>query len=131
MSQEAAEAAVKFLKTQCTAAAKGGAQADAFDLGSSYLRLDLQGEAAKRLLAGRPGVRVVKFPRGVRGTMRLVLALPLSGFDLTDDIKEALVAAVVAACGGGVVVRVEEVANKPREFKGGGDPAPPHLQSNN
>jgi hypothetical protein len=73
-----------------------GAKASAFDLGSTHLRLDLQGEAAKRLLAGKQGVRVVKAPSGGAGTMRLVLALPISEFDLTDDIKAELVAAVVA-----------------------------------
>jgi hypothetical protein len=141
-SPEAAEEAVQHLKEQYTTAsvvpaaapaaavngtpkASGTKQgASAFDVGSTYLQLDLQGEAAKRLLAGKPGVRVVKAPSSGPGGMQLKVALPLSEFDLTDDVKAALVAAVVAACRGGVMVRVEEIANKPREFKGGGDPAP-------
>jgi hypothetical protein len=142
-SPESADAAVRCLKEHCTAAAPAavtdgsskaagteeGAQASAFDLGSTHLRLNLEGEAAKTLLAGRPGVRVVKAPSGGPGAMQLKLALPLSGFDLADGIKEELEAAVVASCGGKVVVKVEEIANKPKEFKGGGDPAPPlHLQ---
>ena len=107
------------------AASKGPLEGSAFDVGSTHLRLDLEGEAAKRLLAGKPGqgVRVVKAPSGA--AMQLKLALPLSEYDLTDEVKEALVQAVIAACGDGVEVKVEEVANKPREFKGGGDPPLP------
>jgi hypothetical protein len=108
-------------------AAAAAAAASAFDLGSTYLKLNLGGDAAKKLLAGNPGVRVVKGPAaaGEGGGARVVVALPLSEFDLTDSLKADLVAAVVAALGGGVLVRVEEVANKPRDFKGGGDVPPP------
>jgi hypothetical protein len=74
-SPEEAETVVQRLKGQCIAPAapafapatanskaagtKECAEVSAFDLGSTHLRLDLQGEAATKLLAGKPGVRVV------------------------------------------------------------------------
>jgi hypothetical protein len=102
------------------------ATATAFDVGSSYLRLNLQGEAAKLAAAGNSGrIRVVKppsTPSDGQGIVRMVLALPLSQSDLTHVMLEALEVAVVAACGGAVSVRVEVHANKPFDFKGGGAP---------
>jgi hypothetical protein len=93
-----------------------------FELGSNFLQLDLKGETAAKLGAGR-GIRVVKPPSTWRqGSVRLVVALPLSQFDLTHSMQEELKAALIAACGGGVAVRVEEIANKPHDFKGGGTP---------
>jgi hypothetical protein len=59
----------------------------------------------------------------------LVVALPLSQFDLTHIMQEELEAALIAACGGGVAVRVEEIANKPHDFKGGGTPMHPFCNS--
>ncbi len=129
-----ATAAAELGDSTAAAAARGD-KASAFDLGIIYLPLVLDpgGEAAERLLAGKPGIRVVKGPcaaGGGSGGLQLVVALPLSELDLTDSLKEELVAAVVVACGGGVLVRVEQVANKPKDFKGGGDPAtPPPLES--
>jgi hypothetical protein len=92
------------------------------ELGGNFLQLDLQGETAAKLGAGR-GIRVVKPPSSWRqGSVRLVVALPLSQFDLTQIMQKELEAALIAACGGGVAVRVEDIANKPHGFKGGGTP---------
>ena len=119
---------IKGRSSACaTAAVAPAAKTPAFELGSSFLQLDLKGEAAAKLGAGR-GVRVVKPPSPWRqGAVRMVVALPISQFDFTQSMQEEFKAALIAACGGGIAVRVEEIANKPYDFRGGGiSPLPPH-----
>jgi hypothetical protein len=112
----------QLLAQLCEAKAK----ATAFGVGIKYL--DLKGKAANLSEVGKTGgIRVVKAPFIAscgQGTVLMVVALPLSQFDLTDSMCAELEAAVIAACGGGVTVGVEQIANKPFDFKGGGTSIP-------
>ena len=55
--------------------------------------------------------------------LRMLVTMPVSKFDLDDDLRAAFKGAISATCGGFDVV-LEDVADKPRDFKGGG---PFHL----
>jgi hypothetical protein len=55
----------------------------------------------------------------VGGRVRMLVAVPMSKFDLDDDRRAALTGAISATCGGFDVV-LEDIADKPRDFKGGG-----------
>jgi hypothetical protein len=65
-------------------------------------------------------VRVVTECRVVGDAVRMTVALPFSKFDFTDEKQSLFREAVSAACGRRVQVVVEEVADKPTDFKGGG-----------
>ena len=53
------------------------------------------------------------------GRVRMLVTIPMSKFDLDDDRRAALKGAISATCGGLDVI-LEDIADKPRDFKGGG-----------
>ncbi len=98
-------------------------------LKTKMLRLEngWSGEKSGVSLGSGPGqtaadglVRVVTEARVAGDAVRMTVALPFSKFDFTDEKQTLFRDAVSAACGGGVQVVVEEVADKPADFKGGG-----------
>jgi hypothetical protein len=116
---------VERLKAAMQAAAAAAAAANRptqtfFDLGGTHLLLSLQGGGSLGAAAGR-GIRVVSPPQPCgAGRVRMAVALPVPKVDLTDAIKAELMSAVQTVCGVGTSVEVEDVIEKPRDFKGGG-----------
>jgi hypothetical protein len=65
-------------------------------------------------------VRVVAENRVVGDSVCMTVALPFSKYDFTDEMQLKFTKAVTAICGERVQVVVKEVADKPKDFKGGG-----------
>ena len=107
-----------------------GSGTDAYEKNIDYLRLglpvekaDVQGVTAPPDLIeiAAKGVRVVKEARQDGEVIRMSVALPISKDDLKWKYKEHFLAAVRALCGGRGEVRIDEVADKPEDFRGGGE----------
>ena len=78
-------------------------------------------------------VRVVAEHRVVGDSVRMTVALPFSKFDFTEQMQLLFREAVLATSGAGGSVEkvvVDEVADKPKDFKGGGATLPPPSQPN-
>lgn len=91
-------------------------------LESRVLRLAWDGAAPSQLSS--MDVVVISGPTVLAGgRVRMLVTMPVSKFDLDDDLRAAFKGAISATCGGFDVV-LEDVADKPRDFKGGG---PFHL----
>jgi hypothetical protein len=125
----ATSAATSTSATTTTATAvESNVKTSAFELGINYLHLiDMKDEAAA-LVTGKQ-IRMVKGPYVAGGgesvnTVRMTVAFPISKFEF-DSMRKEFEAALIAACGGGVALKVEEIANKPCDFKGGGAPPTP------
>ena len=92
-------------------------------LESKVLRLAWDGAEPGPLAA--MDLRVISEPSAAAGGgVRVLVAVPLSKFDFGDDLRAALAAAVSASCGG-LEAAIDDVADKPRDFKGGGRPPAP------
>jgi hypothetical protein len=65
-------------------------------------------------------MRVVAEHRVVGDSVRMTVALPFSKFDFTEQMQSLFKNAVRTACGVDARVLVDEVADKPKDFKGGG-----------
>ena len=87
------------------------------------LRLPPNGRPAGRDPSGADlpaEVRVVSEGRAEGGTVRLAVALLMSTFDFGHGLQARFREAVRLCCGPGALdVSIEEVAHKPRDFKGG------------
>ncbi len=68
-----------------------------------------------------PQIRVVTEALLVGSAVRMAVALPVSKADFTDRMQGPFVEQVAEYCGGGCKVVLEEIADKPADFKGGGD----------
>jgi hypothetical protein len=112
-------AAPSALPADAEAAAPEAAAAKSYDMADSFLLLPWDGPVAA---VAASGLRVVQEPAvsagGGGAEVRLVVAAALAKFDLTEEMRGGIAAAVEAACGHETVV--ESVANKPRDFRGGG-----------
>jgi hypothetical protein len=120
-SAEAAEA----LRTALAARVQAGSAQQKKDL-LSFLLLDeqtllLPGDAAPA------GVRVAREASAEGFGVRMAVALRLAKREFTEEVRGRFCAAVAAVCSvKAEEVAIEDVADKPRDFKGGGL-RPPHT----
>ena len=108
-----------------------GSGTDAYEKNIDYLRLglpvekaDVQEETAQAaglIEIATKGVRVVREARQDGDVMRMSVALPVSKDAFEKWFKGPFEEAVRALCGGRGEVRIEEVADKPEDFRGGGE----------
>ena len=108
-----------------------GRGTDAYEKNIDYLRLglpvekaDVQEETAQAaglIEIATKGVRVVREARQDGEVMRMSVALPVSKDAFEKWFKGPFEEAVRALCGGRGEVRIEEVADKPEDFRGGGE----------
>ena len=75
------------------------------------------------------GMRVVKEPRDEGEAVTVALALAVPKFVFKEELQEDFVETVRKACGGRAV-KIDDVAAKPFDFRGGGPSPPPPLPSN-
>ena len=92
-----------------------------------YLSLQLPEELACEVRQG-VGVRVVKDAQWDGAVVRMSVALPLAKEAFDEQLQRHFQKAVQALCGGGEV-RIEEVTEKPGDFRGGGKRQPPVADS--
>jgi hypothetical protein len=92
--------------------------ANAFDLSTKYLLLELGAEIGE---ARSPvGVRVVKEAKQEGELVRMSVALPISKGYFKENLETYFHETVKKFCGDGHSVQIEEVADKPKDFRGGG-----------
>ena len=124
VSQSAADAVLAKLRARATAVSHAGGAV--YDAKAEYLRLtdaDSEcGESSEELAEiAKMGLRVVQEATYDGEAVRMSVALRLSKDDFQGRYEETFLAAVRARCGGEGAVRVEEVADKPNDFRGGGE----------
>jgi hypothetical protein len=89
-----------------------------FDVSAQYLLIGLQ-EASGESQSGQ-GVRVVKEARLEGEVVRMSVALPFAKGYFVEKLEAFFQKAIRKLCGGGQDVRIEAVADKPKDFRGGG-----------
>jgi hypothetical protein len=131
-SMVVAESIVQKIMNQHTTKipAAAGCKDAAFELGCNYLLLvKLQISQTPSSLGTALAdnkIRVIQPPK-IKVTagvccVRMSLALPISKFNFTDSMSSELQMALKDMCGGsGISIKIEEVINKPHDFKGGGE----------
>jgi hypothetical protein len=100
-----------------TAEAAGTARA-IFDVSAQYLPIELP--EASRQPQSRQGVRVVKEARQEGEVVRMSVALPFAKGYFVEKLEACFQKSIRELCGGGQDVRIEAVADKPKDFRGGG-----------
>ena len=87
-----------------------------YDIGGKFLVLPTLNMTEK----GSGLIRMVKEPHAVGEAVILILSFPVSKYDFEDDLRNRFVAALNQICGNRCTVVIEEVINKPADFRGGG-----------
>jgi hypothetical protein len=93
-------------------------QAAIFDVSTQYLLIGLPDASGEP--QSRQGVRVVKEARLEGEVVRMSVALPFAKGHFVEKLEAYFPKAVSELCGGGQDVRIEAVADKPKDFRGGG-----------
>jgi hypothetical protein len=104
-------------KQEKTAEAAGTARA-IFDVSAQYLPIDLPEDCGEP--QSRQGVRVVKEARQEGEVVRMSVTLPFAKGFFVEKLEAYFQKAIRKLCGGGQDVRIEAVADKPKDFRGGG-----------
>jgi hypothetical protein len=85
---------------------------------TEYLPLELAVESG--VIRSRLGVRVVKKAKQEAGVVRMSVAVPLSKGHFMKVLEANFKKAIIELCGGEHEVKIEAVADKPADFRGGG-----------
>jgi hypothetical protein len=89
-----------------------------FDVSTVYLPIKLPVQPVKSQTS--KGVRVVKEARQEGEVIRMSVALPFAKGYFMEKLQTFFQTAVRELCGGGNDVKIEAVADKPEDFRGGG-----------
>jgi hypothetical protein len=115
----AAAAVLEKLKGNANAKPKEFSdQAAIFDISAQYLLIGLQ--EASGVSQSRQGVRVVKEAKLEGEVVRMSVALPFAKSYFVEKLGAYFQDAIRELCGGGQDVQIEAVADKPKDFRGGG-----------
>jgi hypothetical protein len=90
-----------------------------FDVSTVYLPINLPVQPDKSQTS--KGVRVVKEARQDGEAIRMSVALPIAKGYFMEELQLRFQTAVRELCGGGIDVKIETVADKPEDFRGGGE----------
>jgi hypothetical protein len=93
-------------------------QAAIFDVSTQYLMIGLPDTSGEP--QSRQGVRVVKEARLEGEVVRMSVALPFAKGHFVEKLEAFFHKAICELCGGGQDVQIEAVADKPKDFRGGG-----------
>jgi hypothetical protein len=93
-------------------------QAAIFDVSAQYLLIGLQDASCEP--QSRQGVRIVKDAKLEDEVVRMSVALPFEKGYFVEKLEACFQKAIRDLCGGGQDVQIEAVANKPKDFCGGG-----------
>jgi hypothetical protein len=104
------------------AGAVGRARANAFDVSNTYLPLGIPAEMGDARFGLPKCVRVVMEAKLGENLVRMSVAVPFDNEAFKEMHETRFRDAVSAICCGRHEVRVEAVADKPRDFRGGGWP---------
>jgi hypothetical protein len=115
---QSAEAGVDL--QQLTADREVKDKANVYDVSTEYLPLELPEKIREARLELPKGVRVVKEARREGNMVRMSVAVPIGKNEFKERHEKEFLEAVRAFCGCGHEVRVEAVADKPKDFRGGG-----------
>jgi hypothetical protein len=89
-----------------------------FDVSTVYLPIKLPVQPGKSQTS--KGVRVVKEAKQDGEVIRMSVALPFAKGYFMEELQRCFQTAVRELCGGGNDVKIEAVADKPENFRGGG-----------
>jgi hypothetical protein len=95
---------------------EGRADHTIYDIGGNFLVLPTLNMSAK----GSGLIRMVKEPHAVGEAVIFLLRFPVSKYDFEDDLRNQFIADLQQICGKNCTVVIEEVINKPVDFRGGG-----------
>jgi hypothetical protein len=93
-------------------------QAAIFDVSAQYLLIELPEASGEPQF--RQCVRVVKEAKLEGVVVRMSVALPFAKGYFEEKLKACFQKAIMELCGGGHDVWIEAVADKPKDFRGGG-----------
>jgi hypothetical protein len=89
-----------------------------YDIGGRFFVLPALNTTAK--LEGSFLIRMVKEPHSVGDAVILILSFPVSKYDFEDDLRNRFLVTLGQVCGNHCTAVIEEVVNKPVDFRGGG-----------
>jgi hypothetical protein len=93
-------------------------QAAIFDVSAQYLLIGLPDASGES--QSRQGVRVVKEAKLEGEVVRMSVALPFAKGYFVEKLEACFQKAIRELCGWGQDVQIEAVADKPKDFRGGG-----------